>query len=113
RLLILALMADRPGLIPGILKAFPEAKDPILLAKILRPYTDANLPAYEEDYLKGTSGYSGAPPGNPIWDALRSLGKIRVYQNRMLRDMVTARYMMVSIIADPHVYNPSSLTEIS
>lgn len=140
RLIILALMADRPALIPEILQLFPEVADPVRLGALLQPWTNANLDAYASNYGISASaqkqivatrsdqtGFTGirqperlSPPTSllanlPAYGPLRALaalGRVRVMQNLVLQDAVRARYAMVTIIADPHVFGPASLGDI-
>jgi hypothetical protein len=104
RLILLALMAERPSLIPNIIRVFPGTRDPLLLRSVLRPYTNSDMTAYESD-----------PPisiGDKLIRAIYEMGKIRLQQNQLLRFAVKARYGMVTVLADPSLFGTSSLGEI-
>ena len=130
RLLLLAMLADRPALIPTILRAFPEVGDRLQLAALLQPFTDSRLDDYSKDYAVppraadakiGAVSTSFSPnasilsnlPKHGILRALAALGRLRIMQNLVLRNAIRVRYAMISVMADPHVFGPSSLGEMS
>ncbi len=102
RLILLALMAERPSMIPMIIKTFPETQDPLRLVAVLQPYTNRRLETVEDIKI----------PGTGVLQALASLGRVRRMQNLLLRDAVRVRYAMATIMADPHLFGTSSLTEV-
>lgn len=116
RMVLLALIAERPKLLPQIFQLFPETRDPIRLSALLRPYLDSHVERYQDSYAnpgpKGGSGISATLPESGILKAIAALGKVRLLQNIMLRDMIRVRYAMITIMADPYVFGTSSLGEI-
>lgn len=112
RLVLLALMAERPQLIRKILAIFPETGDPLRLAALLQPYTDPYLDSYAPQFLRASPGILGNLPNDGILTAIAALGRIRLMQNLLLRDAVKARYALDAVIVDPHIFTPNSLAEI-
>lgn len=111
RLILLALMAERPHLIPSIISAFPRGLDPIRLQKLLRPWTDPatfisqEAAIVEREPLDESQG--------SVLRSIAALGRIRVLHNIALRSAVKARYALLSIIADPYVFGEASLAEVT
>lgn len=125
RLVLLALMAERPHLIPKILRTFPEATDPLRMAALLEPFTNSDLNSYAKTYGvvpsaktaplpydQTASILSTLPTSGPL-AAIAALGRLRIMHNLVLQDAVRARYGMVAILADPHVFSPGSLNDIT
>ncbi len=104
RLILLALIAERPQLVSKVLRIFPEVRDPILLTSVLQPYINHHLEQYEKNLPE--------LQGHGIIQAIGTMAKARLMQNQILRDALRARYAMVSVMADPHVFGTSSLTDI-
>lgn len=118
RLILLALLAERPHLIPRIIETFPTG-DPTTLAMLLEPFLNPNLETYAARYMN----LDGKTPGSPatvlaqkaeardVRYGIAALGRIRIQQNLVLRNAVRARYCMVEAVTDPHVFTPASLSE--
>lgn len=107
-------MAERPQLIPKILRMFPETTDPLRLSALLQPWTNPHLEQYGEDYAESQSRptiLSNLPP-HGLLRGISSLGRLRVTQNMFLKKAIQARYGMVSIMVDPSAFGPNSLGEI-
>lgn len=108
RLILLCLMAERPSLIPRILSEFPQVTDPITIGHLLEPYTNPDMDAYLETY---------ATAQDPLFSSLRSgirkgiasMGKLRLQQNILLRDMIKVRYSLVNVVVDPSIFSVRSL----
>lgn len=106
RLILLAMIAERPQLITQVLRTFPEASDPILLTALLEPYVNSHLEQYVNLPQPAIKDHN-------MMQGIATMAKVRQLHNVLLRDAVRARYAMVSVMADPYLFGTSSLTDIA
>lgn len=136
RLILLALIADRPELIPATLRVFPDGvSNPALLSLLLEPYTNSSMiPPDESGTINVRRRYTGLSIQELLTDKVRAktpfeeavsvitklplyrgiavLSRLRENQNAVLRDMIRVRFALISALADPSVFSPASLTQV-
>lgn len=112
RLVVLALLAHKPQLIPAIVERYPPSAGlSVLLSQLLEPYTNDNLDSY-------ASTFGGEFQQNPDFtnsDILKEIanqGVTRIKQNSLIKDLLRARYGLLIVAADGFSFTPSSLREV-
>jgi len=113
RLLILAILTRRLTMLPTIVKTFTNLVNPVALQRILRPYVDPAVDLYKDEYLLQKTDKFDVPLEQLFNNTLIELGKVRINQNIMIRNLIRVRYLLLQCIASPHLFTPASLAGVN
>jgi hypothetical protein len=117
RLIILAILAKRMTMIKAVALTFSSIVNPFVLAKLLQPFTDLNIDGYKDVYLSQNTDMSNTTKkistSEMLDNCIRDLGKTRIKQNLMIRDLLTVRYLLIQLISSPHLFTPASLGTVN